>query len=206
MSEEQNSVELESMSPMDVMKTLQNLPGSVKPFSKPEDTTQADEENAIKAEQDRQVQQEAVAVAKIQTVQQVVRREPLTGVERAVAAVKRHLETYKTSPVGSGARVEAITKVVDIVTRTPKKSVLDAVLAFFKENRNSEMLSPMNALQNISALDKSVTIRLRILYQLMSDIACGRANKRNISLEMIRNIFGSDDFVNWVAVRISTRR
>ena len=90
-----------------------------------------------------------------------------------------------------------------MITRLPKKSILDEILAFFKENKEAEFLKEQNALQGITTVDMTQHHRIRILYSVMIGLARRTANKRNTSVNMIRNIFNSDDIANWVAIQLN---
>ena len=84
--------------------------------------------------------------------------------------------------------------------------MLDAVLTFFVNHRDDELLQENNALKNITELDITVHHKVRIFYAVMMELARGTATKKTISIEIIRNIFKTDDFPNWVAVKIAKRR
>lgn len=117
--------------------------------------------------------------------------------------VSIYLENFKISPIGSPNRINALLKIVELITRLPKKSILDEILAFFKENKEAEFLKEQNALQGITTVDMTQHHRIRILYSVMIGLARRTANKRNTSVNMIRNIFNSDDIANWVAIQLN---
>lgn len=50
------------------------------------------------------------------------------------------LENFRTAPNGSSVKVTALVKMIDIVSKTPKKSVLDEVLAFFRKYKNEDFI------------------------------------------------------------------
>lgn len=114
-----------------------------------------------------------------------------------------YLENFKIAPIGSPNRINALLKIVELITRLPKKSILDEILAFFKENKEAEFLKEQNALQGITTVDMTQHHRIRILYSVMIGLARRTANKRNTSVNMIRNIFNSDDIANWVAIQLN---
>lgn len=117
--------------------------------------------------------------------------------------VSIYLENFKIAPIGSPNRINALLKIVELITRLPKKSILDEILAFFKENKEAEFLKEQNALQGITTVDMTQHHRIRILYSVMIGLARRTANKRNTSVNMIRNIFNSDDIANWVAIQLN---
>lgn len=117
--------------------------------------------------------------------------------------VSIYLENFKIASIGSPNRINALLKIVELITRLPKKSILDEILAFFKENKEAEFLKEQNALQGITTVDMTQHHRIRILYSVMIGLARRTANKRNTSVNMIRNIFNSDDIANWVAIQLN---
>ena len=117
--------------------------------------------------------------------------------------VSIYLENFKIAPIGSPNRINALLKIVELITRLPKKSILDEILAFFKENKEAEFLKEQNALQGITTVDMTQHHRIRILYSVMIGLARRTANKRNTSVNMIRNLFNSDDIANWVAIQLN---
>ena len=117
--------------------------------------------------------------------------------------VSIYLENFKIAPIGSPNRINALLKIVELITRLPKKSILDEILAFFKEDKEAEFLKEQNALQGITTVDMTQHHRIRILYSVMIGLARRTANKRNTSVNMIRNIFNSDDIANWVAIQLN---
>ena len=117
--------------------------------------------------------------------------------------VSIYLENFKIAPIGSPNRINALLKIVELITRLPKKSILDEILAFFKENKEAEFLKEQNALQGITTVDMTQHHRIRILYSVMIGLARRTANKRNTSVNMIRNICNSDDIANWVAIQLN---
>lgn len=116
-----------------------------------------------------------------------------------------YLENFKMSPNGSSAKMQALLKMMELVVRLPKKSVLDEVLAFFKENKNEEFIQEQNALQGITAVDITQHHRIRIFYTVMIGLARKTATKKNTSVNVIRTIFNSDDIANWVAVQLNNK-
>lgn len=92
---------------------------------------------------------------------------------------------------------------IDIVSKTPKKSVLDEVLAFFRKYKNEDFIQEQNALQGITTVDLTQHYRIRIFYSVMIGLARRTATRKNTSINMIRTIFNSDEIANWVAIQLS---
>lgn len=113
------------------------------------------------------------------------------------------LENFRTAPNGSSVKVTALVKMIDIVSKTPKKSVLDEVLAFFREYKNEDFIQEQNALQGITTVDLTQHYRIRIFYSVMIGLARRTATRKNTSINMIRTIFNSDEIANWVAIQLS---
>ena len=122
--------------------------------------------------------------------------------ERALDTVIRTLDILATSKPGTADHTSSWKKLVELIERAPKKAVLDKIRAFFVNNKDSEFLNELNALQGTAALEPGINIRVRLLYEIMSSIARGTATRRSISLEMVRTVLKSDDFVNWVATSL----
>lgn len=183
-------------------------------LSKPEDKTAATAEHAQKDAARSQEQTTALAAsvalengsAAAATVTQstsVTQRLPKKSRhERASDTIQKYLAVIKESPIGSADTVDAWSKIIDTISRYPKKNVLDSVYAFFTENKDEDFLHEMNALANTAMLEKSVNIRVRLLYEIFHGLAHGRATRRTISLDTVRTIFGSDDLVNWIATKL----
>ena len=129
---------------------------------------------------------------------------PVVVGRRAKDNVQAHLENFKNATT-AGTRISALAKVVDIVVKFPKKAIFDEIYTFFLDNRQEAFLQENTALQGITLLDPTLHQRVRILYMVMITIARGNATRRNISIELLRNIFSNDDFANWVAVKLSRR-
>lgn len=195
------------ISAADVAKSLRETASTL---TREADTAQAVIENEEKSAEDAVAQQKlaekSASDEKFSTVNQRIEKKAVSTTDRAVLAIKRNLDVYKTAEIGSMEKVEALSKITDTVMRLPKKPVLDTILAFFIENKDEDFLAPINALQNTTVLEKSINIRVRLLYEIMSSIARGTASRRTINLDMISNIFASDDILNWVAVKISKKR
>lgn len=113
------------------------------------------------------------------------------------------LENFRTAPNGSSIKVTALVKMIDIVSKTPKKSVLDEVLAFFRKYKNEDFIQEQNALQGITTVDLTQHYRIRIFYSVMIGLARRTATRKNTSINMIRTIFNSDEIANWVAIQLS---
>lgn len=149
-------------------------------------------------------------IIKPTVVSSSVPKKTVIGVKNPVPKSKKvrddvsiYLENFKIAPIGSPNRINALLKIVELITRLPKKSILDEILAFFKENKEAEFLKEQNALQGITTVDMTQHHRIRILYSVMIGLARRTANKRNTSVNMIRNIFNSDDIANWVAIQLN---
>jgi len=112
------------------------------------------------------------------------------------------LENFRTAPNGSSVKVTALVKMIDIISKTPKKSVLDEVLTFFKKYKNEDFIQEQNALQGITTVDLTQHYRIRIFYSVMIGLARRTATRKNTSINMIRTIFSSDEIANWVAVQL----
>lgn len=125
--------------------------------------------------------------------------------ERISNEVISILSAFERAKIGSAEKVKAWERLIGFIKIHPKKIILDKVLEFFIKHKDDPMLSETNALQGIAALDKTYNLRAKILYDVMINIANHTASPRTISLEMIRNIFRSDDFVNWIAFKIDQR-
>lgn len=113
------------------------------------------------------------------------------------------LENFRTAPNGSSVKVTALVKMIDTVSKTPKKSVLDEVLAFFRKYKNEDFIQEQNALQGITTVDLTQHYRIRIFYSVMIGLARRTATRKNTSINMIRTIFNSDEIANWVAIQLS---
>lgn len=113
------------------------------------------------------------------------------------------LENFRTAPNGSSVKVTALVRMIDIVSKTPKKSVLDEVLAFFRKYKNEDFIQEQNALQGITTVDLTQHYRIRIFYSVMIGLARRTATRKNTSINMIRTIFNSDEIANWVAIQLS---
>lgn len=204
--------DMQKLSPAEVAKQLKT-PAATPPdtahatiLSKPDDTTKAKEETAAR---DAEVQaQQAAELAKAADENDIKRqafreRVNKSGHERAVDSVAVQLEIYKNSEVGSAQKVEAMQKILTTVKRYPKNNVLNTILDFFIQYKDEEWLGPLQALQGTAILDKSTNIRVRAFYEIMMELAKGTASKKTIALDMIRNLFESDDLVNWISVKMS---
>lgn len=199
------------MNPTEVAKELRALntesqktaAQQAKVLSRPDTPAPSSEDPQIAQTAETQKASLQSAVKEAAVTKQIKQRVPRTPQERAVDTVQKYLDIFKNAKVGSPDKVDALQRIVTVVTRTPKNNVLNTILKFFKENQDAEWLGPMQALQGTTALDKSTSVRVRLLYETMMQLASGRASRKTISLDMIRNIFESDDFVNWLAVTMS---
>lgn len=200
----------DTITPTDISKDLRNdadkNKAQAKVLSRPNDTEDAkaaqDQRDAqIKHDQQKSLDNAAKEAADRKSA--LLNRAPRSNDERAVDTVRRYLAIYKDSQVGSAAKLEALQKIIATISRFPKKSILDEILQFFRDHREDEWLEPMQALQGTLSTDRSTNIKIRTFYMFMSELASGRASRKTISLDVIRNIFGSDELVNWVALKLS---
>ena len=179
----------------------------VNSFTTPTNTVTVDNKvvAAATAKQEENIQQ---AISEHGTIRRL--NTPVDRQARLAAKIKdtilTNLDKYINPKAGSSDRIQALAKIVDGITKQPTKEVLDTVLAFFTTNRDNDLLQENNALKNITELDITVHHKVRIFYVVMMQLARGTATKKNISIEIIRNIFKTDDFPNWVAVKIAKRR
>ncbi len=141
-----------------------------------------------------------VAAAEVNPVRNTIPKR--NAAERAQDALTRTLDILKKATPGTADHYTAWKKLVEIIERSPKKAILDAIRAFFVENKNASFLNELNALQGTTNLEPAINIRVRLLYEIMNSIARGTATRRSISLETVRTVFKSDDFVNWVATSL----
>lgn len=177
-----------------------------------EETVQTSEEVTVTTE-DKSIE-EPVVVAPVEPkvepkvekkVEAVVLKKPTTVVRRVKDDVSIHLENLKLAANGA-QRIAAWCKIIEVVVKYPKKSVFDEIHAFMKANKNEEFLSEAVALQNITTVEMTMHHRIRIFYTVMIGLARKTSTRRNTSIEVIRNIFSSDDFANWVAVQLDKHR
>lgn len=174
-----------------------------KVLSRPDTPAKASEDPSIAKTAEVQSASLQSAAKEAATTRQIKQRVPRSSQERAVDTVNKYLGIFENAPVGSPDKVDALKNIVATVVRFPKKNVLNTILAFFKEHQDAEWLGPMQALQGTTVLDKTSSVRVRLLYETMMQLATGRASRKTISLDMVRNIFESDDLVNWLAVTMS---
>lgn len=116
--------------------------------------------------------------------------------DRAAAKLKLYLE----APVGSRQKTMALKELTQIVCSYPKKPILDMVYSAFAENRNTEALNPMNALQGLQMLSHSDNWKARMLYQVMMKLASGDRSMR-LSTDTIHNVLG-EEIATWVSVKL----
>ena len=132
------------------------------------------------------------------------RRSPVrkSRVERARDNIEVLLDTYKNGEK-SEERIKAFSILVQTIRRQPKTSILETVYKFFVANKDEEFLDPAHALQSQATLSKDESIKVRIFWRIMYSLAKGTATRKNTSLDTLRTIFQSDDFVNWVAYKLN---
>lgn len=122
-----------------------------------------------------------------------------TRAERIFDTTKANLEIYRTAKIGTPAKVEALTKVLDAALRSPSRSLLNLIYDFFRANRNESFLSPINALQGTIGLERITNLKLRLFYDIMMRLANNEANNRTLNMDMIKTVFRNEDFTNWVS-------
>ena len=176
-----------------------------------EETVQTSEEVTVTTE-DRSIEEPVVVAPVEPKVEPKVEKKVETVVKKPTAVVRRvkddvsiHLENLKLAANGA-QRIAAWCKIIEVVVKYPKKSVFDEIHAFMKANKNEEFLSEAVALQNITTVEMTMHHRIRIFYTVMIGLARKTSTRRNTSIEVIRNIFSSDDFANWVAVQLDKHR
>ncbi len=172
-------------------------------------TNETSEEETQYLEEQTQKSTEAQTEALKEAITQnlVLKDTPIkrTREERIIDKVHASLVQYKECAIGSLERIVALQKVMEGALRQPKKQLLDAILAFFKENKNEESFSERNALQRIVSLTPTARIQVEVFYQLFMLLAQKRANKNTVSLNQLRGIFNNEEFLNWVAVAMAKR-
>ena len=206
-----------TISPTDMIQQLR--PKDVQPSTDTSTATSSDQQQSdgiqVKDASTHMVYKDTPKVEKIaskktsQPVSNVVLKDTIqrrSPTERAIDTVKQQLAVYKQEPYGSSARIQALARVVDTVAKFPKKNVLDEILNFFKENRKEEFLDEMHALQAIAQLTPGTRVKVQIIYYIMYSLANNTASKSNISLDMVQNIFKSDEIVAWVSVHLRGTR
>lgn len=190
-----------------VSSKIGNVESQVNAFTAPTNTTTLDSGTVSKAvaKQEENIQQAISESGTVKHISTTTDRKSLM-LSKMKDVVNTNLSKYINPKAGSSERIQALAKVVDSISKQPTKDVLDTVLAFFISHRDDELLKENNALKNITELDITVHHKVRIFYAVMMELARGTATKQTISIEIIRNIFKSDDFPNWVAVTIAKRR
>lgn len=190
-----------------VNSKINNVAEQVDNFTTPTNTATVDNTvvaNAV-ARQEENIQQ---AISEQGSVRRL--NTPADRQTRLAAKIKdtiiTSLDKYINPRTGNSERIQSLAKVVDGISKQPTREVLDAVLTFFVNHRDDEILQENNALKNITELDITVHHKVRLFYAVMMELARGTATKKTISIEIIRNIFKTDDFPNWVAVKIAKRR
>lgn len=190
-----------------VNSKINNVAEQANNFTTPTNTTTVDNTvvaNAV-AKQEENIQQ---AISEQGSVRRL--NTPMDRQTRLAAKIKdtiiTSLDKYINPRTGNSERIQSLAKVVDGISKQPTREVLDAVLAFFVTHRDDDLLQENNALKNITELDLTMHHKVRIFYVVMMALARGTATKQTISIEIIRNIFKTDDFPNWVAVKIAKRR
>src|SRR5574344_885270 len=178
-----------------VNSKINNVAEQANNFTKPTNTTTIDNTVVTNAvdKKEKNIQQ---AISEHGSVRRL--NTPIDRQTRLAAKIKdtiiTSLDKYINPRTGNSERIQSVAK------------VLDAVLAFFVTHRDDDLLQENNALKNITELDITVHHKVRIFYAVMMELARGTATKKTISIEIIRNIFKTDDFPNWVAVKIAKRR
>ena len=174
-------------------------------LKKEADLTDVLEAAKAKQEKANAKQQEHLEKAKKEVTTRPPKPIPTTE-ERVFDQVQGQLEAIATGEIGSRITVAAWSRLVELLDKSAKKNVLDAILAFFVEHKNADFLAEKNALQGTQIMNKSRNLKLRLLYATMKEIASGTAGKNSINIGVIRNIFKNEDFTGWVAKQIADRR
>lgn len=197
------------LSASEVAKTLTSdtttLAGTGSIFNKTVDTTQATAEHELRDTETKAAQTAALAQAATEAkikANLVTRPYKRTRAERVLANTQRNLDTFKTAPIGSAARLEAFVKIMDAVERDGTKDLVEMVYKFFLTYRDDAILSPLNALQGISSLEPSTNEKLKLFYDIMLQLANNQANKNRLSIDMIRSVFKNDNFVSWISSKM----
>lgn len=189
-----------TVSAADVAKTLSASAVLDRPADTAAATATSDAAAATQTADQKKSLETAVAATAAVNVKTPIIKKDLES--RTVDFVKKYLEDLATATCGSSDHTTAWAKLVDSTMRSPKKQVLDTVLAFFVKNKDEAFLNELNALQGTMTLERSMNLKVRLFYDIMLSIARGLATRKTISLEMVRTVFNSDDFVNWVAVKL----
>ena len=178
----------------------------VAPLSKFQKKNQ-DEEDHQEAQVAKSVETQQAALQTAVQQNTVLKDTPIrrTRDERIIDRVVVSMTQYKELPVGSLERIVALQRVMEGTLRQPKKQLLDTVLKFFKENKDNPTFSETAALQRIVSLTPTARMQLEIFYQLFMMLATKRASRKTVSLNQLRNIFGNEEFLNWVAVTMTKR-
>lgn len=186
---------------------LDNLQKQEETLAAPEETPSADataiaaaeakEAEALKESADEQI----VAVEK----QHLTKTTTVRLNNRVRDAIETNLEKYTNAKLSARERVQALAKLIEGVTKQPKKDILDNILAFFYKHKDDELMQEANALQGLTVLDKNTHYRARMFYMVMISLARGIATRSNTSVEAIRTLFRTDDFANWVAMQLTKR-
>lgn len=136
-------------------------------------------------------------------VKPVVQAKIVTGRDEGLEAkVLARLNAYKESTVPS-ERAYNLSELIKLVNTYPKNSVLNAILSFFKENKDEEFLDEKHALQGIETAGSSFVNKIRVMYDIMMKFANNEASSSTINIGVIRNVF-KDDVANWVAFKLSS--
>ena len=130
-----------------------------------------------------------------------IREKPVrkTRAERIFDTTKANLEIYRAAEIGTPAKVEALAKVLDAALRSPSRSLLNLIYDFFRANRSESFLSPINALQGTTDLERITNLKLRLFYDIMMRLANNEANNRTLNMDMIKTVFKNEDFTNWIS-------
>lgn len=119
---------------------------------------------------------------------------------RAVDQATIKMKAYLEAPIGSATKTQALKELTQIICTHPKKPILDMVYKAYVENRNSEALNPMNALQGLQRLSPSDNWKARMLYQVMMKLSSGDKDLR-LSTDTIHNVLG-EEIATWVSVKL----
>ena len=187
------------------LATLADAVKQAAALKKEADSTGALEIAKAKQEQANAKQHEQLEKAKNESFARPPK--PLsTSEERVFDQIQNQLKAISSNPIGSKATVVAWGRIVELLDKSAKKNVLDAILAFFVANKNADFLAEKNALQGTQVMNKSRNLKLRLLYATMKEISNGTAAKGSINIGVIRNIFKNEDITGWVAKQLADRR
>lgn len=178
---------------MSPKQAMEQFATTVDVLDKSIDSTEANKETAVK-DVTRSIAQNA-AIKKASTKMYRSRQ------ELDESRLPHYLELYQNADTPA-ARANAMANVVNIACKAITNEPLDMVLDFFRKHRNDEFLHETVGLQGVVSLQPSIGRKVRLFYTVLRGIANNSYNRRNIQMELIRNVFRSDTFVNWITARL----